>query len=390
MKAIKTTIICFWIFLPKACVEEYYPENQKDFADNLVIHAHLTDLDQSQEIRISRSGNLRGAEYKPESGCFIQVKREDGEFMDFIETGPGIYSAKPDRSFIVYGMQYELSIITPDGNEYLSDPETLLRPMDIDSIYYHLEKMVSSTPGDTLSGIRFYLDYSFDHEISLYNRWELIETYEFQNPNYQGYIYDVDRKLKPLPDELSDRQCWITNPIREIYTQSTLNVSGGVYRRYPLHFVSNETQQLLHGYSLLVRQYTLTKGAYTYWNAMKNNSNAAGIFDKQPVLAPSNICNISDEDEYVIGYFSISGARQQRIFIENVEGLEIVEKIFCFPKFELGSLYYISRDLLPRYLSRATWPEDGKVYLGEVALHCLDCREYKNSEPDPPDFWPRN
>lgn len=371
-----------------ACIDEYYPENQKEFSGNLVVHAHLTDIDQEQEINISRSGNLRGDEYKPESGCIVHVKREDGDLLEFPNTGPGTYTAKPDRSFISYGMQYELSIITSEGEEYLSDPETLLRPTNIDSIYYHLENKVNSTPGDTLSGIRFYLDYTFDPAISLYNMWELVETYEFRNPNYQGFIYDVDRKFKPIPDELSDLQCWITNPILEIYTQSTLNVTGDTYRQFPLHFVSNVTQQLLYGYSLLVKQHTLTIGAYTYWNDMKNNSNAAGLFDKQPALAPSNICNINDEDEYIIGYFSISGVSQKRIFIENVKGLEIIEEIFCFPDFEMGPLGFIPSSRLPLYFSNAIWPEDGKMYFGQVAHHCLDCREYKNSTPDPPDFWP--
>ena len=70
-------------------------------------------------------------------------------------------------------------------------------------------------------------------------RWEMIETYEFHNPDYEGYIYSYDRRLKPIPDSLADRQCWITGKVNEIFTLDVANVTGSEYTYMPLHFVTN-------------------------------------------------------------------------------------------------------------------------------------------------------
>ncbi len=55
-------------------------------------------------------------------------------------------------------------------------------------------------PDVIVDGIRFYIDFQVDADSSEFMRWELVETYEFHNPDYEGFIYSFDRVLKPLPD----------------------------------------------------------------------------------------------------------------------------------------------------------------------------------------------
>jgi len=375
------------ILLCNSCIDRYYPDPDSIKTGTLVVDAHLTDLSEEQTIRISRSDDLSRAYANLEADCFVTVIVENGESIEFTETEPGTYKASPPDEFIATGVGYRLNIVTADGVVYESEEEFVHPARRIESVYYEVETVYGNNEGDSLNGIRVFVDFEINPEQLSFYRWELIESYEFRTPDYLGFIYDKDRILKPLPPEMSDHQCYITNQVYDIYTQSTHNLSGTLYRKHPLNFISNETQRLKHRYSLMVRQYSLSERAFKYWDDLKNNVANSGIYDKQPSLGQSNICNPADPEEQVIGYFSVSGVSEKRIFIENVEGLEIPDRIFCFPQFEMPRLYFIPRDRLPIFLSRAVWPYDGEIYFGEVEHHCLDCREYKNSQGDPPEFW---
>lgn len=387
MKHNKLLILISLLITCISCVERYYPDEDELMTGTLAVDAHLTDLQEEQVIHISRSAPLDRHHIQPETGCFVSISNLAGGSLEYTESGPGEYTVSDPAGFLMPGHTYSLTIVTENGEVYESCGETMIDSKGIDALYYELQTFYGQNEEDSLNGIRMYIDYEIDDEVFSFYRWELIETYEFRTPDYLGFIYGKDRILQPLPPELSDRQCWITNQIHEIFTQSTHNLSGEVYRHHPLNFISNEPQRLNHHYSLLVRQYSLTEGAYKYWNDLKNNSAASGIFDEQPALGQSNICSTENPDEQVIGYFSVSGVTEKRIFIQDVEGLELKEKIFCFPQFEMPRLYFIPTDNLPIYLSRAVWPYDGETYFGEVEHHCLDCREYDNSQGEPPEYW---
>ncbi len=163
------------------------------------------------------------------------------------------------------------------------------------------------------------MDFEIDKDSGQFMRWQLIETYEIRNPEYEAMIFDVDRRMKDLPDSSSWRTCWITLEVPEFFTLDLGTVEGDHYRQMPLNYVSTETWRLNHRYSLLVSQMTLARSAFWYWSELGKNIQSKGkLFDTQPSITPSNICNVNDEDELIIGYFSISGVSEKRIFVENV------------------------------------------------------------------------
>jgi len=375
-------------FLP-ACVERYYPEDADLFTGMLVVNALLSNGSGTQVINLSRSDGLVFPEYMPEPGAAVQVENEEGDQIGFTDSGDGDYLADLPEDFLQEGGSYRLLMITSDGKRYESEFTTLQPASNIDSVYYRLETVPGDEPGTTLEGIRFYLDFHVDSGSGRFLMWDLTETYEFHNPPYEGFIYDTDRVLKPLPDSMSDRQCWITLHIPEIFTQETGNLTAGRYSMKPLHFVSNQTQRLRHGYSLLVRQLTLDEAAFRYWDDLKKNVQEAGaLFDTQPSITPGNICSCDDPDERVLGFFTVSAVSEKRIFVSDLEGLDVPDLLFCFPTFEFPRLSYFRLRDLPIFLSRATWPETGEIITGETDRKCLDCRLYRGSSGEPPDFWP--
>jgi hypothetical protein len=117
------------------CIERYYPEDSDMKTGTLVINAHLTNQPGEQVIEISRSVDLTEPSFDPVSGSFAEVIREDGELQIFSEFKPGYHKAELDESFLQTGMSFMIHVITPDGEEYESDPDKLRPVPAIDSIY---------------------------------------------------------------------------------------------------------------------------------------------------------------------------------------------------------------------------------------------------------------
>lgn len=390
MRVIRALIIILVVpLLTFGCVERFYPEEGDIFAGTLVVSAHLTQQQGTQVISISRSDKLIYPIYKPESNCLVLVENLDGEVQEFLETVPGDYMSELSSDFLKFGMSYKLSLVTPDGNRYESEYTKLHQSTRIDSLYYERETQSTTDPDQNIEGIRFFMDFEVDPDSSRFLRWELEETYEFHNPDYEGLIYSYDRILKPIPDSLSDRQCWINGYVNAIFTLDAGNFSSREFTYMPLHFISNETQRLSYGYSLLVRQYSMAEAAFRYWDELKKNSQEmSGMYDRQPSLTPSNICNVENPDEKILGFFSVSGIMEKRIFVKDVEGLEKYDVLFCLPYPEMPRLRYTTTSELPIYVSIAKNPTTGETIRGETVVECLDCRVRKGSSGDPPDFWP--
>ena len=369
-------LISVALFSLSGCIEKFYPDEVELKTGSLVVVAHLSNLPGVQSIYLSRSSTLNYPEYDPLSGCYVEIETINGDSRVFEESVPGNYCCPLDKEFLRTGKDYRIVFGTPEGERYESAFERMHPAPDIDSLYYIIE-----------DGIQFYIDLEIEKDSGRYIRWQLIETFEIRNPDYPALIFDVDRKMKDLPDTSSWRNCWITLELPEIYTLDLGNVEGGYYRKKHLNYVSTNTRRLHYRYSLLVRQLSLSKAAFWYWDKLGKNVQSTGnLFDGQPSLTPSNICNVNNEEELIIGYFSISGVSESRIFVENVPELKIEKDPgYCAPGDYPRFLYYFHLEYLPVYL--ATAKVDGKRKTGEVNKYCVDCREYKGSSHIKPEFW---
>jgi len=370
------------------CVERYYPEDDDLRTGTLVINAHLTDIAGEQVIEIARSVGLTAPSLDPVSGSLAKVIRDDGELQIFSEFKPGYYKAELEESFLQTGMSYLIHVITPDGEEYESDFDKLRPVPAIDSIYYLVEQNSFSSASDSIGGIRFYIDFTYDDEAYEYIRWDVTETYEFHNPDMEAFVSIPGVGLIELPDTSSYRVCYISNELYTIHSMSLSYLDFGIYVKKPFSFVPNIQleQKLKHKYSLLIKQYSVGKAAFHYWNELKKTSQEQGwLFDQQPALLNSNIRNINDESEDILGFFSMSGVAEKRGFAIKPEGLDMsLYEWYCFPE-PRGPGGPGGDESLSAYYARA-W-RDGESSFALVNKHCVDCRAYKNSTHIIPDFW---
>ena len=369
------------------CVERYYPGEEKLKTGILVINAHITDKPGIQLIDISRSSGLQFRDYSPESGAYAILVREDGETREFFEGKPGKYTHELDADFLQIGKSYRVEVITAEGDEYQSDFDKIRPVPGIDSIYYEVESIYQPA-GDTIHGIRFYIDFSYDDEAYEFIRWELTETYELHNPEMEAFVFYNSWRYSPLPDSSNYKVCYITRLISDIYSMSTEDLNVGTYFRKPFGFVPNDKiqQKLLYKYSVQVRQLSLGPEAFHYWNELRKTSQGLGsVFDQQPALLESNICNIHDDTEKVLGFFSMSGQSEGRGVAEQIPGLDLNPYIYyCLPV-EKGPGSNRPAGTIPAYFARATY--DGQTVFAEVNKHCVDCRAYRGSSELKPDFW---
>lgn len=369
------------------CIERYLPDDKELQTGTLVVVAELNNLPGNQSIYLSRSTSLQKIEQDPVMECYVQIEREDGVTINLEESQPGEYSSFLNEEFLSTGAAYRLIIITPEGDKYESEFERIHPPSDITSVYFIKEDHPTSDPAVIEEGIQFYIDFEIEKDSGRFLRWQLNETYELHNPDYETRKYSVDREWSDLAASDKWLTCWITQDIPEIITLDLGNVEGSVYQKMPLNFVSSQTKRLQQRYSLLVRQLALSEKSFWYWNELgKNVQSKGGLFDTQPALTPSNICKVDEEDELIIGFFSISGATETRIFVDDVPDLNVYsDPYYCAPGIFPMFLWRYPSDKLPLYVAAATI--NGILEDGEVRDECVDCRKKRGSTHIKPDFW---
>jgi hypothetical protein len=215
-----------------------------------------------------------------------------------------------------------------------------------------------------------------------------VETYEFHNPAMEAFVSTPGLGLQQLPDTSNYHVCYITNELHTIHSMSMAYLDFGIYIKKPFSFVPNiqQEQKLKHKYSLLIKQYSVGEAAFHYWNELKKTSQEQGwLFDRQPALLSSNIQNINDDEEDLLGFFSMSGVAELRGFAVKPEGLDMsLYEWYCFPV-SSGPGGPGGDGKNPVYFARA-W-RDGEPSFAQVNKHCVDCRAYRHSTHVKPDFW---
>jgi hypothetical protein len=93
----------------------------------------------------------------------------------------------------------------------------------------------------------------------------------------------------------------------------------------PLTFIAPEkSDRLSILYSILVKQYSISKKEYKFWEDLKKvNETNGDIFGSLPFPVFSNISNIHNSNERVLGYFQVSAVKQRRKYITFMESVEL-------------------------------------------------------------------
>ncbi len=132
----------------------------------------------------------------------------------------------------------------------------------------------------------------------------------------------------------------------------------------------------------MVRQYALSDKAYVYWDKNKVQSRElGGLYQTQPSQSKSNIHNLNDSNEIVLGFFWVSSFTEKRIFFDGpLSGY--YRKYDCKAD-TVENFYDIKTD---SYITIIGYTDSGGSIYATSAPACLDCSKQGGTNIKP-EFW---
>lgn len=368
-----------------SCITPFEPDIKPADVNKYVVNGRVSDDGDVQTVTVSEASSVKDPFFIPVSGCSVTIRDDTGNQFIFSESTPGRYVGMIDSSLVVPGRGFMVSVVTPEGTSMESDFDFVNECPPIDTVYYLRKEIVSGTEsGKPLQGIQFYIDLDAGSSRGRFFRWSLTETWEYHVIYPREWYYDGEVH-HIFPPDYSRKVCWITVPVRNIFTLSTIGLVSNTYEMLPLHFVDNSTSaRLVYGYSLLVSQYSLSEAAFDYWDQVKINSSTQGsLYQKQPLQIRGNLHNITDPGKDVLGYFEASSVKSRRIFIKDVPDLENKFVPGCSAYALRRGFWELNRDDYPAWL---LGDEHGyaMVLLG---IECVDCISLGGINVKP-SYWP--
>lgn len=362
-----------------SCVEEIalYSEN---FEEAIVIEGLVTNELKKHEIKISQTFAIDSTGPKPVSGADISVTGEEEHIFEELEPGRYIsidsFAARP-------GIDYQLSILV-NGNEYISEPTQLsgtssIGELEANRINYRGEDGVAITLNNQTStgGANYY-------------KYEYVETFKF-NSNYDKVkdIILVDGVPVEVPKQKEEYTCYQTNNSQKIILANTNSLSDDSVNDLLINFIDSKDPSLSNRYSLLIKQYVISRDAYNYYKILEELSGSENIFSQtQPGFLEGNITNINNPNEKIIGFFNVSSVTTKRIYFNyrdfyDPEGIRPRFVPFALCEETLPGIDNLIEQIERNAVRWAGVLPGGGILV--VPARCVDCTFFGTNEK--PDFW---
>lgn len=264
----------------------------------------LINITDSTYINLSRSVNIAAkSTVKPELKATVTIESNQGNSYPLKELGKGVYAAAPLN--LSAANQYRLRIKTTAGSTYVSDFTPTMVSPPIDSISWK----------PTNTALKIYANTHDPNNATHYYRWDYNEEWIFHT-DYDSFFVSDGLVVNFRDPAKHVYQCFGGDTSHVITLGTSAGLSRDAISQQVVNTISSDAEKIGIKYSILVKQYALTKDAYDYWTLLKTNTEQLGsIFDAQPSASIGNIHGVTNPAEVVIGYISAGTIGTQRIFI---------------------------------------------------------------------------
>ncbi|MVM28952.1 DUF4249 family protein [Spirosoma sp. HMF4905] len=312
----------------------------------VVVDGTITDLAEPQIIRLNRSradsvtgrfGTL------PITKASVEVVMDSSQVIACHETVAGSYQLPSDFKGQV-GHAYQLRFTLSDGTRYQSTQQVMQTVPPITRATAQFNPTAISPPfSDNLytAGHDLFIDFTDPVETTNYYRWEwkLYEQQSWCRTCYES-IYTVNQ-LDPLPPNTYFPYYYSvsTQPYEDCFhppsgTAPYVSLQNNRFD-YPCrtqcweliysHYINVFSDQFTNGGIIVkksvgqiplyqsspclvdIRQESITKDAYQYYNLFQQQTqNTGSIVDTPPTALAGNIHNQANRSEVVVGYFTAS------------------------------------------------------------------------------------
>ena len=300
-------LMCFFMTaaMLTACKKPYNPPVVSTDNSYLVVEGVINSGSDSTIVKLNRTVKLSAStSVNPVVNATVSVEGDDNSSRPLASAGKGIYFFAGLNLDV--SRKYRLKIKTADNKEYASDLVPVINSPVIDSVTYKVKS----------DGIDVNINTHSPNNIRYY-RWEYNETWIHESDFESTYKSNGDTVL--TRDMVNDNiyVCWKNNASSTITLGSSAKLAQDIISDLPVTFISRHDDRLRHRYSILVRQYALSKDAYEFWQNLKKNTEQLGsIFDAQPSQLKGNIHSLTNKNEPVIGYISAGNYALKRIYID--------------------------------------------------------------------------
>lgn len=361
-----------------SCKEPYEPKIAGDQNNFLVVEGFIVPDTGTTNIYLSRTIGLNQNAPIKENKAIVTVETEAGKSFILVNLGNGTYRIKS----LNLGTAKARIKIVAGQDVYYSSFETPLYTSVIDSVSF---KQLSD------KDVEVYVStHSNDPNIQRYYYWSYQDTWSFTSQYTSAYYYDpLTEKVYPRLEDIHN--CWRTESSTDILIGSSERLSTNVIENFKLLNIPYRSEKLGTKCSIEVKQYSLIKAAWQYWeNLKKSTENLGSIFDAQPSLLRGNLYNQNNPNDIIVGYISISKPASKRIFINNAQvkpWSSSLYDIVCIADTALNN------EFKAKFAGNGTVPIDRVVNSADITLgytrtsrKCADCTIH-GSNVKPP-FWP--
>jgi hypothetical protein len=333
------------IAITAGCKKPYNPQVISDDNHYLVVEGVINSGNDSTFISLSRTVKLsEGVGTQQVTNYAVVVESEQGNNYTLKSEGNGKYDIGPMH--LDATKKYRLHLTAPEGKEYASDYVEVRQTPPIDSVGFMPKN----------NNLQIYVNTHSAANNTRYYRWDYAETWRFHAKFQSDYIVE-NKEIRGRRQEEYIYYCFANDNSSNIILGSSEKLAQDVIFQGPVTTIPHDAEKLELRYSILLKQYALTKDAYQFWENLKKNTEQLGsIFDAQPTQLTGNIHNLKDAAEPVIGYISITNTQSKRIFIDKSQ---------------------LPGDWLPKYpydcdLADTAYFFNPLTMLNEVKLHIID------------------
>jgi hypothetical protein len=336
------------IAITAGCKKPYSPQVISNDNHYLVVEGVINSGNDSTIISLSKTVKLsENVSTQVVSNYIVVVEAEQGGVSYTLHSeGNGKYDIGPMN--LDASKKYRLHLTEPGGKEYTSDYVEVRQNPPIDSIGF--------APRN--NNLQLYINTHNPTGNTRYYRWDYSEAWKFHARFQSNFIVDnVTKQVRLRHEDEAIYICFGNDNSSNIILASSAKLAQDVIFQGPITTIPNNSEKIELRYSILLKQYALTKEGYQFWENLKKNTEQLGsIFDAQPTQLKGNIHNINDPAEPVIGYVSITNIQSKRIFIDNTQ---------------------LPQDWFPQYPYACERPDSALFYnpktsLNEVQLYIIE------------------
>lgn len=275
----------------------------------LVFEGQLTNLEGPYFFSLSYTTGYNDIQSVNDSyvlGAKVWITDEQNLRTDLIDNGLGKFSTPPEFKGSI-GKSYQIHFQLSDGKAYISTVEKMKPVSKVDTVYHTFRENKDKNP-KFRGYFTVYLDTKDPANSKDFYRWT------WKHYERASFCKMKTVEISTFKQKCCTPDCWnITQCFTCISIASDAQINGKSLVKQKIAEIPFDYDT---PYYLLIEQMSLSESAYKYWKTLdEQTNNTGGIFDAAPQRITSNIRNVIDKDEFVIGHFQASAVSRKIVYI---------------------------------------------------------------------------